>query len=225
MSNLSKLQYFLIVILLLSNILFFLRMIRVNRDNKELSDSFSKIFDKLHIIDEEIIIIKNDIYEIKESACSEEVRNKRTLKDTLKLPASSKLLGISLNNRFIPDLVPIQADYAISQGFTPYHQSIDFAASTGTSVYAAAAGIVIACYEDKYLGNVVLIDHFNSYKTLYAHLHEFKANINDFVEKGQEIGLVGNTGYSSNPHLHFQIYFHNDPVDPNTLMKISKFKN
>ena len=137
----------------------------------------------------------------------------------------SALSTITNMNNFYPDFLPLQSEYAISQDYLPQHQSIDLSASRGTRVYAAGAGIVVACYEDKNLGNVILIDHLNSYKTLYAHLDQFRVSINTFLEKGQEIGTVGNTGNSTNPHLHFQIYYGNDPIDPNTMMSISKFKN
>jgi murein DD-endopeptidase MepM/ murein hydrolase activator NlpD len=136
----------------------------------------------------------------------------------------SALQTVSNMSRFIPDSVPIQGGYALSQDFSAFHPSVDLSTSKGISVLAAGAGVVIACYEDQYLGNVVLIDHLNSYKTLYAHLDQFRTSINAFVEKGQEIGSVGNTGNSTNPHLHFQMYYANDPVDPNAMMRISKFK-
>jgi len=138
------------------------------------------------------------------------------------LSALSTMTNLS---RFQPDFLPIQSSYAISQEYTINHQSIDLSAPRGTKVFSSAAGIVVACYEDKNLGNVILIDHLNSYKTLYAHLDQFRVSVNTFLEKGQEIGTVGSSGNSTNPHLHFQIYKDNDPIDPNTLIKIPKFKN
>jgi murein DD-endopeptidase MepM/ murein hydrolase activator NlpD len=137
----------------------------------------------------------------------------------------SALSTVSSVNRFLPDFMPIRNDYAISQSYSNQHQSIDFSTSKFTVVHAAGAGVVVACYEDNYLGNVILIDHLNSFKTLYAHLERFNVSINTFVEKGQEIAQVGNTGNSTNPHLHFQLFYENDPIDPNKIMKISKFKN
>ena len=137
----------------------------------------------------------------------------------------SALSTMANMNRFLPDFMPLRSTYAISQDYSAQHQSIDLSAPRGTAVYAAGAGIVVACYEDKNLGNVILIDHLNSYKTLYAHLDQFKVSINTFIEKEQTIGTVGNTGNSTNPHLHFQIYYENDPIDPNTMMRISKFQN
>ena len=138
---------------------------------------------------------------------------------------SDRLEGISHLNWFIPDFLPLRNNFAISQNFSISHNAIDFSTSHGNNVYAAATGIVIVCYEDRYLGNVLMIDHLNSYKTLYAHLFQFFVSVNDFIEKGQVIGSVGNTGNSTNPHLHFQIFHNNDPLDPDEIMDISKFQN
>jgi len=128
-------------------------------------------------------------------------------------------------NRFIPDFKPIRDEYAVSQGFSLNHPSIDFSTSSGNNVYAAGAGVAIAVYFHDFLGNVVMIDHLNSYRTLYAHLNNFTISVNDFIDKGQVIGQVGNTGYSTNPHLHFQIIYNNEPIDPNLLMVIHTFQN
>ena len=128
-------------------------------------------------------------------------------------------------NRFIPDIIPIVDEYAISQNYDTLHQAVDLATNKENTIVAAAAGVVIARYDDINLGNVILIDHLNSYKTLYAHIHEFKVNLKEFAEKGQEIATIGNTGNSTHYHLHFQIYFQNEPIDPNTMMNIAVYKN
>jgi len=132
---------------------------------------------------------------------------------------------LSQTSRFIPDFKPIQDEYAISQGFSVNHPSIDFSTSKGNNVFAAGAGVVIVAFYDVILGNVIKIDHLNSYQTLYAHLENFSVSENDFVDKGQIIGQVGNTGYSTNPHLHFQIIFENEPIDPTLIMTIHTFQN
>ena len=128
-------------------------------------------------------------------------------------------------SRFVPDFVPIRDSYAVSQKFSPTHQAIDFSVPIGTSVHAAASGIVITKYFDRYFGNVIMIDHLNSYKTFYAHLDTFLTEINAFVEKGQVIGKSGNTGNSTDPHLHFQIFFESEPINPTNLMTIKPFHN
>ncbi len=120
--------------------------------------------------------------------------------------------------RFIPDITPVSGEYAVSQRFFQKHPAIDFAASVGTEVIAAAAGEVTSVHEDKYFGNVILIDHLNSYSTLYAHLAKALVLPKRFVQKGEVIALVGNTGNSTAPHLHFEIMLNEKHLDPDSLL-------
>lgn len=120
--------------------------------------------------------------------------------------------------RFIPDITPVSGEYAVSQRFFQKHPAIDFAASVGTEVIASAAGEVISVYEDKYFGNVILIDHLNGYSTLYAHLAKALIHPKRFVQKGEVIALVGNTGNSTAPHLHFEIKLNKKYIDPENLL-------
>ena len=152
------------------------------------------------------------------------IRETIVVRDSIRRIYPSNLSDAAFETRFIPDLLPLHEEYAVSMNYSEHHNGIDFSTSRGRNVLASAAGIIISCYHDKNFGNVVMIDHLNTYKTLYAHLDHFFVEENDFVEKGQRIGLVGNTGNSSNPHLHFQIYLENDPVDPSTIMKINAVK-
>ena len=149
------------------------------------------------------------------------IRETVVVRDSIWRIYPTNLSDAAIETRFIPDLVPIRDTYAVSMQFTEQHRGIDFSTSKGVSVLASASGIVIARFEDLTFGKMIMIDHLNTYKTLYAHLEQFLVSENDFVEKGQRIGAVGNTGNSTNPHLHFQIFRDNDPIDPNTLMKIN----
>ena len=97
------------------------------------------------------------------------------------------------------------------------HNGVDFAASVGTPVLAAAGGIVldtgdtdIACYKVSY-GKWVLVKHFNGLATLYAHLSLISVAANNEVGAHDIIGYSGNTGYTTGPHLHFAV-FANDAV-------------
>ena len=123
-----------------------------------------------------------------------------------------------IRKRFIPDITPVSGEYAVSQRFFQKHPAIDFAASVGTEVIASAAGEVISVYEDKYFGNVILIDHLNGYSTLYAHLAKALVPPKRFVQKGEVIALVGNTGNSTAPHLHFEIMLNEKHLDPDSLL-------
>lgn len=94
----------------------------------------------------------------------------------------------------------------ITQKYWDGHQAIDIGAPKGSPVYAADSGFVVyAGWTDVGYGYMVLIDHGNGFRTLYAHLSWFYVEQGQSVAKGQKIGLVGSTGRSSGSHLHFEI--------------------
>jgi murein DD-endopeptidase MepM/ murein hydrolase activator NlpD len=94
----------------------------------------------------------------------------------------------------------------MSQGYREDHRAIDIAATTGTFITAADRGVVMrAGWNDQGYGLFVVIDHNIDYITLYAHLHEVYVKEGDIVEQGQIIGVIGSTGNSTGPHLHFEI--------------------
>lgn len=85
------------------------------------------------------------------------------------------------------------------------HTGIDYAVPTGTEVKAAEHGkVVFAGYQGGY-GNLLVIKHNSTYRTVYAHLDRFKAKIGDWVNQGDVVAYTGNTGLSTGPHLHFEI--------------------
>lgn len=90
-------------------------------------------------------------------------------------------------------------------GIRTFHNGIDIAASTGTGVYSYASGTVIAVGQDNTLGKYVAIDHGNGLVTRYLHLSKANVSKGDKVSTGDRIGSVGNTGYSTGPHLHFEV--------------------
>ncbi len=85
--------------------------------------------------------------------------------------------------------------------------AIDIANSTGTPIYASDAGTVIKVGNYGTYGNRIVIKHANGYSTLYAHLSEFNCEVGDEVRQQQIIGYMGSTGYSTGPHLHFEIRY------------------
>ncbi len=124
--------------------------------------------------------------------------------------------------KFLPDIVPVKGDYAISQKFSETHPGLDFAAPTGSEVVSVAAGEILSVYYDEVYGNVIMIDHLNEYATLYAHLATTFFEGKSKVNKGETIALVGNTGNSSAPHLHFEIMLDGENVDPENYIDIKK---
>jgi hypothetical protein len=94
------------------------------------------------------------------------------------------------------------------------HKGLDFAAAHGTPVYASGDGkITTAHFSDSY-GNVIYLDHGYNFETRYAHLSGFAVKPGDAVKRGQIIGYVGNTGNSVAPHLHYEVLFDGQHVNP-----------
>lgn len=87
-----------------------------------------------------------------------------------------------------------------------YHTGLDFAAPSGTPVFAALAGKVIEVGWAGAYGNNIVIEHANGLKTRYAHLSATSVSTGDKVTRGQHIGAVGNTGNSTGAHLHFEAF-------------------
>lgn len=96
-----------------------------------------------------------------------------------------------------------------------FHEGVDFSAPTGTEIYATGDGVVTERKRSMGgYGNVILIDHGFGYKTMYCHIHEFKVQPGQKVKRGQVIALVGNTGKSTSPHLHYEVWKNNRPINP-----------
>lgn len=95
------------------------------------------------------------------------------------------------------------------------HLGMDFTAPHGTPIYATADGVVTdAGFNTGGFGNRVVINHGNSYETLYGHMYRIKARIGQRVKRGEVIGYVGNTGKSSGPHCHYEVHRYGNPVNP-----------
>jgi murein DD-endopeptidase MepM/ murein hydrolase activator NlpD len=95
-----------------------------------------------------------------------------------------------------------------------FHSGVDFAADARTPIHAAAPGVVVIAGDCGGYGNCVVIDHGSSLATIYAHQSVVIARVGYVVTAGEPIGLVGSTGLSTGPHLHFEVRLHGAPVDP-----------
>jgi len=145
--------------------------------------------------------------------------------------SQDQLIRLTLNRKdlyaAIPAIQPISNGhlFAIASGYglrihpvykvLRKHKGIDFAAPTGTAVYATADGQVISRAErfDGY-GKMVVIDHGFGYVTRYAHLQDFKVRVGQNIKRGEQIGYVGSTGLSTAPHLHYEILVNGTQIDP-----------
>ncbi|MEH1849257.1 MAG: peptidoglycan DD-metalloendopeptidase family protein [Nostoc sp.] len=99
-------------------------------------------------------------------------------------------------------------------GYRRFHAGLDFAASYGSTIRAADSGRVIFAGWYGGYGRAVIIDHGNGMTTLYGHTSELYVSEGQAVERGQAIGAVGSTGFSTGPHLHFEVRRNGTPVDP-----------
>lgn len=94
------------------------------------------------------------------------------------------------------------------------HYGIDIGAAYDTKIYASDGGVVVTSESSYSYGNYVMIAHGNGRYTLYAHMSKRLVSVDDVVKQGTVIGLVGSTGYSTGPHIHFEIIENGERVDP-----------
>ena len=124
-----------------------------------------------------------------------------------------------------PSVLPINIDEStMSSGYgiridpiyksQVFHAGLDFAADMGTQVFATADGTVSSAALKTGYGNCVDIEHGYNFKTRYAHLSEILVEEGQTVKRGDLIGLVGSTGKSTGPHLHYEVHFKDQPENP-----------
>lgn len=106
-------------------------------------------------------------------------------------------------------------------GGSQFHSGLDFPVDHGSSVSSTGEGSVIyAGYYGGY-GQTVIVDHGFGYQTLYAHLSDIQAHVGDSVCRGRQIGLVGNTGNSTGSHLHYEVRYNNQQIDPAEFVELA----
>lgn len=133
------------------------------------------------------------------------------------------ILSRQLGQEIHPEGRPVSSGY-ISSGFgervdpftggEEFHEGIDFAAPEGTRILAVAAGIVTWAGPRGGYGNMVQIDHGNGYTTRYGHAYAVLVHVGQTVQRGDAIALVGDTGRSTGPHVHFEVLENGHQVNP-----------
>jgi murein DD-endopeptidase MepM/ murein hydrolase activator NlpD len=114
-----------------------------------------------------------------------------------------EVTGVSGTGSFI---WPTTDTYLSGYDYSSIHHGIDIAGSIGNPVYASDAGVIVyAGWNSSGYGNLIIVDHDNGWQTVYGHLDQILVNCGQSVDQGDEIGLLGTTGNSSGPHLHFEI--------------------
>ncbi|MEA2103333.1 MAG: M23 family metallopeptidase [Candidatus Cloacimonadota bacterium] len=124
-------------------------------------------------------------------------------------------------SQYIPDKMPVN-DPIITKKYQPEksHYGIDLAGKRGDSIYAAASGVVKSVSNnDSVFGKCMVIDHLNGYETFYGHNSRNIAKKGYFVKKGKKIAEIGKSGQSSAPHLHFEIRYEGQRINPTKFIK------
>ena len=134
------------------------------------------------------------------------------------------LRGVNYTVMDIPNHPPVRG-YVTRSFYTaeahnrPAHHGVDIAAKEGSPVLAAAGGLVLFADWTYRYGNLVLISHRSGYISIYGHNQVMFVRAGDRVQQGEPIALLGNSGQSTAPHLHFEIWEDGSPVDPMKLME------
>ncbi|BBA84739.1 uncharacterized protein NAREPO1_02310 [endosymbiont of Euscepes postfasciatus] len=130
------------------------------------------------------------------------------------LKLKNKFIGFPVKDKFkISSKFNLQRLNPITNKLSP-HKGIDIAVPLNTPIFSVDFGIIIEVSYNKYAGNYVIIKHNDKYTTKYMHLDKIFVYKNKLVKKNELIGLSGNSGKSTGPHLHFEFWINNIAVDP-----------
>lgn len=136
------------------------------------------------------------------------------MKDSILLDLSGFTKPIAINK--------VTSDFGLRRGGK--HYGIDLKLNKGDSVYSAFNGIVRITKRVRGYGNMVLIKHFNGIETLYAHLSKISVKAGDTLNSGELLGLGGSTGRSTGNHLHFEVRYLGNVINPNSIIDFSNYE-
>ena len=132
-------------------------------------------------------------------------------------------LNMTENVVSVPSGTPVNG--VITQNYHSSHQGLDFGIEVGTPVKSTMSGTVTyAGWNNEGYGNLVIVDNGN-YQTYYGHLDSIPVSVGQQISSGDVIGLSGNTGNSTGPHLHYEIRSNGEPINPTyyTFGKVSEY--
>lgn len=159
---------------------------------------------------------------------TEEFRQFNSVVNSMRKDWSTQLAWLET----LPTGLPIRGDFHVSSGFgmrnDPFtgtlarHEGLDFTAATGTSIIAAADGVVTRSgWEDTY-GHIIEITHAEGFMTRYAHISKRHVVEGTPVKRGQRIAEVGSTGRSTGPHLHYEVFRHGRVLNPAQVLPLGQ---
>jgi len=145
------------------------------------------------------------------------------LRDSQLAALENVILARELKEQIHPEGRPVMGGFISSyfgeredpfSGHEAYHKGVDFAGTTGSSVMAVAAGVVTWAGERTGYGNLVEINHGDGYVTRYAHNERTLVRVGQTMKRGDAVALMGSTGRSTGPHVHFEVLRNGRQVDP-----------
>lgn len=147
------------------------------------------------------------------------VNERRANLETLKSGILNRQEQLAVTPSIWPTNGEVSSRYGLRWGGSEFHPGIDIAADTGTPVLAAADGIVIdSGWNSGGYGYMVDIDHGNGIVTRYAHNSQLAVSAGTHIKKGQVIAYVGSTGFSTGPHLHYEVQVNGRTVNPENYL-------
>ena len=158
---------------------------------------------KVDILEKELYVQATSYDEILELAKNQNVRMEN-------IPAIQPVLNKDLKRMASGYGWRVDPIYHIRR----FHEGMDFSAPVGTDIFATGNGTVVYSGWRQGYGETVEIDHGFNYSTLYAHCSKRVVRVGQKVKRGDVIALVGNTGKSTGPHLHYEVHYNGRPIDP-----------
>jgi len=158
---------------------------------------------KLDILEKELYVQACSYDEILELAKNQELKMEN-------IPAIQPVLNKDLKHMASGFGWRVDPVYNIRR----FHEGMDFSAPVGTDIFATGNGTVVYSGWRQGYGETVVIDHGFNYATLYAHCSKRFVRVGQKVKRGEVIALVGNTGKSTGPHVHYEVHYNDRPVDP-----------
>ncbi len=185
----------------------------IKATQSELEQAYAQSEDAMQDYD----ALKDQYENNRDAALAEEKAVEQELQNWYKTHSSSSSDGSTANSQFIwplPGYSTISSPYGSRWG--GFHTGMDITGGGvfGANIVAAASGTVIQATSHYSYGNYVIIDHGGGYSTLYAHASQLLVSIGDTVQQGDTIALVGSTGNSTGPHLHFEVRVNGQHQNP-----------
>ncbi len=158
---------------------------------------------KIDILEKELYVQARSYEEVLELAKNQEVRMEN-------IPAIQPVLNEDLKRMASGYGWRVDPVYHVRR----FHEGMDFSAPIGTDIFATGNGVITFVGWKQGYGNTIEVDHSFGYKTRYAHCSKLIARVGQKVKRGDVIALVGNTGKSMGPHLHYEVHYQGRPIDP-----------